>query len=241
MVLIKRVFKLGLVAIFGCFLVSLAPGPAKAQEANFSIRPEEGYVKGDSEFIIDVLIDSAGEELTVARAVLVFDPEKVEITKVEKHSALFCNWPDDKQTIDQENGVISIFGQCQSGAEDLYSTSGEPDVYARISFLAEQVGDVTFDWEWSGENQEFKSVLMKDGSPPQNILNSKPAPVTYEILEVADLPDDTPDTGFWDNDAVVIAICSILISILIYVIGRAWIALSRLNYEKRVRTRVEID
>lgn len=211
---------------------------AQAQDASFSIRPEEGYVKGDSEFIMDILINSGGQELTLARAVIVFDPEMVEITKVEKYDALFCNWPEENQSIDQENGVISIMGQCQSGADNLYSTSGEPDVYARISFLAESIGDVTFDWEWSGENQEFKSVLMQDGSPPQNILDSKPNSVTYEILEVADLPDDTPDTGFWDNDALIISLCAILISILVFVIGRGAIALNRISYERRVRTRV---
>ncbi len=118
---------------------------------------------------MDILIDSGGEELVEARAVITFDPSMLKVTEAKRNNSLFLTWPSDESTIDNENGVVMLTGFTQSGEGTLYSTDGDPDVFARLTFEILEEGETSLEWEYSGENESFKSVLMKDGSPPQNV------------------------------------------------------------------------
>jgi len=162
------------------------------------INPTLGRVVKGETFLIDVLIDSEGNSLTEVTAVIVFDPTLIQIREVTRNEGLFTTFPDNEQTTDNENGVIMITGFTQSGSGTLYKTSGNSDVLMRISFEAIESGTVDFDWEFSGSNEPFKSVLMKDGSPPQNVLSNKPSSVTFTILEDAG-GNTTPTTGLMDG------------------------------------------
>ena len=177
------------------FLILSPVNTVLAAEPSFQIYPAGGVVSNPEDgFIVDVLIDSAGEDLTSARFVVTFDPSILEIKKAERNNSLFEQWPNDESTLDNDNGVVMLTGFTQSGSSDLYTTSGDADVMARLTFDVLKQGEVTLDWEFSGSNDNFKTVMLKDGSPPQNILDTKPSAVTFQIGDVVYNPSSV-NTG----------------------------------------------
>ncbi len=181
-------------------IISIVPlffsKPVEAAGADFSLRPSSGYVALGEEFKVDLLIDSGTDEIMLARVVLAYDPRVIEVKNVERNDSLFCDWPEDEQTVDQDNGVIIISGFCQSGAGNLYQTASAPDVLARITFEPKKVGSTPLEFEWSGEDEPYNSVLMADGSPPQNVLLSQPRPGDFTVVGSI---DGSPSGG--DDDS----------------------------------------
>lgn len=166
-----------------------------AGNAELKIHPESGTAeKGDS-FSLDVLVDTKGQEVVLVRAALRFDPSLVEVTNVEKSEPLFCDWPSNEQLIDNNEGIVVVTGFCQSGTqEELYVTTGDPDVFARITFKALNQGQLDLGWEYSGVDLPNNSVIMSDGSPPQNILTD-PTATTYIYTVEGPVEPKMPDTN----------------------------------------------
>ena len=166
------------------FLMILVSNPSSifAAEPTFSFYPKGGQVINQSQgFIVDVLIDTAGQEITSAKFVILFDPKVLQLTKAERNNTLFTQWPNDESTLDNENGVIMLSGFTQSGSGTLYKTGVKPDILARLTFKVLKEGSTVFDWEYGGDNGVFDTLMMKDGSPPTNILKTKPQAVTFVI------------------------------------------------------------
>jgi hypothetical protein len=156
--------------------------PSKAAEPTFSLYPSGGVVTNKNNgFTVDVMIDSAGEELVSARFVITYDPEYVRLKKAEKNNALFAQWPEDEASIDNTNGVVMLTGFSQSGTDTLYTTKTTPEVMARLSFEVIKLGKTDLDWEFSGSDDNFKSVMLTDGSPPINVLKTNPVSATFTI------------------------------------------------------------
>lgn len=186
---ISRTFKL-LVILFP--LMFLPTKSIFASEPNFSFYPDGGDVVNKQEgFLVDVLIDSGGEELVSARFVVTFDPEYLKLEKAERNNALFEQWPNDESTIDNENGVVMLTGFTQSGSGTLYTTGSKPDVMARLKFEIVKPGDTVLDWEFDNGDNLFQSVMLIDGSPPTNILEAKPDSATFKIGEKVYNPINT--------------------------------------------------
>lgn len=202
----KKIF-LPTIAIFLSLLYCFIPNSAFAQSssAEFILYPKSGWIKPNTEFTVDVLINTNGEEVTLARSVVTFDPQLIKVTKAERNDSLFCTWPADEQTIDNTEGVVMATGFCQSGSGTLYKTTGDSDVFVRLTFEALKEGNLVLDWEYSGQDQPFKSVIMKNGSPTTNILNSAPSKGTY-ILSIKDpnAKPPVPETGIFSSDKVII-------------------------------------
>jgi hypothetical protein len=184
---------------FGLFLgfliIFFSSMVVSAAAAEFDLRPGSGQIRRGAKFTVDVLIDTAGEESTLARAVLTFDPDLVQVLKAEKNDSLYCDYPEDEQSVDNTNGVVMLTGFCQSGVDVLYETEDDADVFARIQFEAVSNGSLVLDWEYSGEDEPFKTVIVADGSPPQNVLDEKPIAGAYSILTNVDTTP-TPNTGY---------------------------------------------
>lgn len=179
--LVKKYIKTIFLTVFLFTFVFVSPIKA-ATEPMLSIFPAGGTVTNkDNGFTVDVMIDSAGEQLTEARFVITYDPTYLQVTKAEKNNTLFAQWPDDETSIDNTNGVVMLTGFSQSGKDTLYETSGDADVMARLTFKVLKTGTATLDWSYSGSDEDFKSVLLTDGSPPQNVLKTKPTAVTFNI------------------------------------------------------------
>jgi hypothetical protein len=169
-------------------LFILFASPANAQTPSLSFYPSSGVIKDvDEGFIVDILVDSAGEKLTKARMVFNFDPRQIQIVKASKNNSLFEQWPEDESTLDNENGVVMLTGFTQSGSGELYETIGEPDVIARLQFdvvTDDTDAEIPLEWEFTGSDELFQSVLLEDGSPPQNILETRPSDALFRISEL---------------------------------------------------------
>jgi len=179
-VIVKKYIKTIILAIILVGFVFVSP--SKAAEPTFSLYPAGGVVTNKANgFTVDVMIDSGGEELVSARFVITYDPAYIKLKKAEKNNALFAQWPEDEASIDNTNGVVMLTGFSQSGTDDPYTTGTKPDVMARLSFEVIQLGKTSLDWEFSGSDESFKSVMLIDGSPPQNVLKTKPSSAIFTI------------------------------------------------------------
>lgn len=237
----RKTFLLSLFFIFVVFQVSFTN--TLAANANYSVTPKSGYVQVNKDFVFDILIDTDNENSNLARAVLTFDPKMIRVVKAEKNSNLYCNWPEDEQTIDNVNGVIMITAFCQSGAGTLYKTTGEPEVFSRLTFRPLKAGRVTFNWKWTGENQSFNSAIMKDGSPPQNLLTTVPAAFSFNAVALTggnngNNGGTTPVTGLFDGELIIVGLVTLISSILIF--GGTYLIFfaNKRNINKRFKTLV---
>lgn len=160
----------------------------------FSFFPEGGTVLNkDDGFTVDILIDTAGQEIISAKFAVLFDPEMLQVEKAERNNSLFAQFPEDDSTIDNSTGVVMLSGFTQSGTGTLYSSTGEPDIFARLTFEILKEGDAKLDWEYHGGVEILDTAMFRDASPPQNILLSKPSSVVFTIGDV--IYGDVPDTG----------------------------------------------
>lgn len=200
----KIVVSLLLALVFCCFL----PHKSYAAEPSFSFNPAGGYVRDEGKgFTVDVVINTGGQEIVSAKFVVLFDPTVLRLTKAERNRTFFANWPDDESTLDNDNGVIMLSGFTQSGRSGLYSSSPEGDVIARLTFSVLRSKTTYLDWEYDTNNGIFDTYMMKDGSPPQNILRSKPVAIVLQMAGGGDLKIDpsTVKTGIFDAKYLLIA------------------------------------
>ena len=203
-------YVLFLIVMFPLFSSSFGKVNAQEQpEPTFKLYPPGGKVLNkDQGFVVDVLINTAEQEIVSANFSLLFDPKILQVKKAERNNSLFSQFPDDQTSIDNKNGVVYLTGFTQSGTGTLYKTQGDPDVFARITFQVLEVGETTLDWEY-GDNADFGTGIYVDGSPPQNILRSKPLPATFTIGDEVLSPSNL-NTGF-SVDEYIIATGAVLL------------------------------
>lgn len=185
------IVKENMIKIFIALTVLLYPfvfvTDIKASSPSFAFYPSGGIVKDREEgFTVDIMIDSGEYDITEARMVIKFDPDQIQLTKASRNNSLFEQWPEDESSLDNENGIVMLTGFTQSGSGTLYKTDGDPDLYARLEFeiVTDSEEDIVLDWEYSGSEDSFKSVIMSDGSPTYNVLTSKPSSATYRFEEL---------------------------------------------------------
>jgi len=201
-----RVKKL-LTIIFSFLFLFCSSSAIFAAAPSFSFYPAGGIIIDKSKgFSVDVLIDTAGQEAMSAKFVVLFDPTVLRLTKAERNSTLFSQWPEEESSIDNDNGVIMLGGFTQSGTGTPYKTSGDPDVIARLTFEVLREKVTYLDWEYDTNNGVFDTQIMKEGSPPMNILTKKPSTVTFQIGG-GDGTVLRPDvnTGVFDSKYLIIA------------------------------------
>ncbi|MGI6484319.1 MAG: cohesin domain-containing protein [Candidatus Dojkabacteria bacterium] len=175
-----------------------------AAEPSFSFFPAGGIIIDKSKgFSVDVLIDTAGQEVMSAKFVVLFDPTVLRLTKAERNSTLFSQWPEEESSIDNDNGVVMLGGFTQSGTGSPYKTSGNPDIIARLTFEILKEKETYLDWEYDTNNGVFDTNIMQEGSPPMNILTKKPSAVTFQIGGSAVLKPDVA-TGIFDSKYLII-------------------------------------
>lgn len=229
--------------IFGFSMLTNVSKAYAVEPIGFFVKPSSGYVAVGSEFVIDIMINSPSENLVTARAVLGFDPDVVKVTKAERNSAIFCLWPDDQQSVDNTNGLVMVTGFCQSGNGTPYKTVDGADVFARLTFKVLSAGSVNMKWEYSGQDEPFKSVLIKDGSPPINILDSAPVDPNFSAVKKTTTNTNNnnnngviPQTGLIDTSSAVVGGSILVGSLMLFVGGGILANISRRNTLKKYST-----
>lgn len=199
---LKNLFSLSFTFLFFVSTFSIFPQKVDAAEPTFSFFPNGGTVANREQgFVVDVLIDTAGDEIVSAKFTILFDSEVLQVKKAERNNTLFSQFPEDESSIDNSNGVVMLSGFTQSGSGNLYSTGENPDVLARITFEVLQEGETTLDWEYDGEDAVFDTAMYADGSPPLNILPSKPDAATFSI---GDEVIEIPETGLFTDKYILV-------------------------------------
>lgn len=178
----KIIKKLLTTSLFFLLLFPFFGSFSYASEPMMSFYPKGGSVLNkDNGFIVDILINTAGQEIALAKFTVLFDPDFLQLRKAERNNTLFNQFPQDEASTDNENGVILLTGFTQSGEGTLYTTGEKSDVFARLTFDVLQEGQTVLDWEYVGTGTTFDTVFLKDGSPPQNILMRRPDSATFTV------------------------------------------------------------
>ena len=106
-----------------------------AAQPSLTFYPSSGVVSDiEKGFTVDVLIDSAGYEISKARVVIKFDPNVIKLRKAYRNTSLFDEWPADGSSTDNVNGIVMLTGQSKAEGGKLYKTEGSADVLARFEF-----------------------------------------------------------------------------------------------------------
>ena len=214
-------------------LLTLSIPKVYAADANFSFYPSSGIVEDVNEgFTVDILIDSGGYELSKARATIKFDPSIVRLSKAMRNSTLFEEWPLDQSTTDNISGLVMLTGITSTdGGVAYYSTTSSPDVFARLQFeIIDESKDILLNFEYSGEDELFKSVLISAGKDTQNVLLSQPESVTFQISEESEVPSTAIDMNM----------LGIGIGILLILVG-GFVRGSSMNFSKQRRGTVVLE
>ncbi len=174
--IVKRFIKSIVVLLIYFSLHLLIVPTVNAASPTLSFYPSSGIIKDPEEgFAVDILIDSGGQELSKVTAAFNFDPKQLQIVEANKNNSLFEQWPEDESSLDNQNGVVMLTGFTQSGSGEFYQTVGDPDVFARVEFEViedELDEEIVLSWDFGESDPLFKTALIVDGSPPQNILDT---------------------------------------------------------------------
>lgn len=189
-----------LTAALGCSQVNAA-GP------QISLYPNSGYAVLNKDFAVDIMIDTEGESTTETHVVLKFDQSKIQVTKAQQGD-LYCQYPDDGYSVNNTQGTVQLSGFC---LDPYYQTSSQAEIFGRITFEPLVEGEVKIDFEFDGTEDEWKTYVKNNGSPPQNILTDFPEGGTYTV--VSQVPSGTssssssgsklPGVGIFDNKLMI--------------------------------------
>lgn len=219
-------------------LLGVAVTPAFAA-VDVRLYPSSGYAVLTKDFAVDIMLNTDGNNTTTARAVIRFDPNKLQVTKAE-HGDLYCQYPEDEYAVDNENGWIKITGFC---LDPYYNSESSSGIFARFTFRPSVEGAVNLNFEFDGTDGEWKSYVKDTGSPPENILESRPQGGTYSV--VSSIPSSTtddseklPGVGLFENKFFFLGLglCFLGVSILIvdFIVGK--IKESKIKSSSRVVT-----
>lgn len=208
--------------------------PVLAVSPTFTLYPDGGYAILNREFSVDILLNTAGRDTTNARAVLSFDPDRLEVTKVA-FGGLYCQYPEDEYSADNTNGEVILTGFCLDPYYNSDSTSG---LFGRVTFRPLLEGTATINFEYSTTGGDDVSAIKDTGSPPINILASRPDGVSYSV--VTQVPGGSqaqlPGAGIFDNKALVLGFSLIIVSIVVVTGGGILNHIRRVNDNRNRRT-----
>lgn len=200
----------------------------------------DGQAKLNSNFTLDVEIYSGDNDLSGAQVQISYDPTYVEVIQADRFEDLFCNWPADSQLVDNTEGLLKAYGFCQSGSGTPYNSGSEADIMLRLVFKAKKAGDTVISFDYI-DGSSTKTALIKDGTPPDNVLTSQPSAFELEIVDTTTSSsgntnttnnngnynysnNETPLTSIWDWNSFTVSAVLIIVGILVFILGDIYIA-----------------
>ncbi len=217
---------IGFVAFLGFIVLSSS---ANAANPSLSLYPATGYALLGKNFTVDIMLDTGGEDTTTARAVFRFDPEKLRVTKAE-YAELYCQYPEDEYTVDNTLGWVKLTGFC---LDPYYNSGSTAGLFGRITFVPLVEDVITLDFVETYKDDEWESMIMDAGSPPQEILGLQVSNGSYTVVSQIDGGSTTeklPGVGLWDDNKVVIGVIFVAGALVVLVGGS--VAVSALRKKK---------
>lgn len=157
------------------FAFCILPSKARAQKASLYFVPSSGTYTVGSTFLIQVKVNSGGVAINAADGTIIFDPDKLEVTRLSKEGSIFSLWVQEP-TFSNSLGTINF-----AGGKPSPGFIGAAGTIFNIYFRAKTAGTANLNFA-SG------SVLADDGKGT-NILGSLGTGVyTLVAKEVETLP-----------------------------------------------------
>ena len=153
------------------FCVSLAIAPIGAWAATLYLLPQSQTVYQGYNFLVEVRLDSEGEEINAVAGNLNFSSDLLEISDFSQGGSVLTFWPEEPKSKDN---IISFVGGMPGGFK------GEGLVF-KINFLAKETGKAKVDF------QDDSKVLLNDGK-------GTPAKLTFleGSCEITERPEGLP-------------------------------------------------
>ena len=187
-----------LVILISVVLISFFPfSSIYAAQPSLTFYPSKGVISDiEKGFTVDVLIDSAGYDVSKARVAVKFNPAVIKLRKAYRNTSLFEEWPTDGSSTDNVNGIVMLTGQAKTEGGKLYKTEGSADVLARFEFdvIATKKQDIVLEFQYSGLDETLQSVII-DSVTSTNVLAQKPASAVFSL----DVTEKVPKTGISAN------------------------------------------
>jgi hypothetical protein len=153
-----------------------------------------------------IVVNTGGAEVVKIKTVLKYNPSllKLDTNSINANGNMQCNWPDDQNVNDQQNGVLMFTADCSTSPYKSSGTAddGLGDYFITFDFKALSAGTASVDWLYSGTDDGQSTVLMENQSPPQNILLSAPDSAT---IVIGGGSNTNPNTGLFDQSPYLIA------------------------------------
>ncbi len=166
------------------FSISFLAIPLVSQSATLYFQPQAQTVYQGDSFIIEIRINTEGEEINVLEASLTFPPDLSEIVDFNKGNSILTLWPKEPQT---QRGEINFLG----GTSEGFNGDG---LITKIIFLGKEIGQAKINFK------EDSKVLLNDGmGTPAKVSLSEG---NYEIIKKREgLPvissQSHPDQNKW--------------------------------------------
>jgi len=228
-----RVKKIGGV-LLTILILCLSFVKSYASDASFSFYPSSGAIKDINDgFTVDVLIDSGSYEISKVRMVIKFDPKIVHLSKAYRNDNLFEEWAEGEISTDNVNGIVMLTAQTTNIENKVYYiTQGDPDVFARLEFeviTPDTSKPIVLEFQYSGNDEELMSVILKRGTPGENVLTVRPLSATF-----------TMDGNLIPETAVDMNTVGIVIGVLLILVG-GFVRSSKVNVFSRRRGTVVLS
>jgi len=219
-------------------LYGFVPVHTLAASPMFSLYPRSGYALLGKNFSVDMTLDTGGQDLSLARAVIRFNPDEIRVVKAE-HGDIFCQYPEDDYTVDNTLGWIKLTGFC---LDPLYNSEGSSGLFGRITFVPLVEGSVKLTWVTDYTDSEWNTGLMNDGSPPQEVTigtsNVSSSGVYTVVSHINEGGSDgsLPGVGIFDNKVILMGLLCIGASLLVMGMHWLWIAMRKRKSSHEGRT-----
>ncbi len=168
-------------------------------------------------FTVDLIIDTANQEVAGVGAELFYNQNNLEVTKIDTYP-IFDSYPN--ASYDNTKGTISISGIEDPTSQVLYNGK---DRFATITFLSKSVGQSTIKFNYLPNNTRDSNIAVTYGTGDilayTNSLIVSISPNTNSPNTVVDNPTFSPPENQTNNSNTLIYILgSIIIAILIIII-----------------------
>lgn len=191
---------------FGWFRVSLLllfsfglGTPLVAKAASFYLSPASGSYKVGSNFSVGVYLNSQNTAINAGEAVLLFDPNYLEVKNVSKGGTIFTLWPQ-APNFSNSRGAINFSGGLASPG-----FNGSSGKIIGITFYAKAAGQTSVSFASSAilANDGFGTNVLSAMSSGNYTLTTAPisvvpegqAPLTPQITS-----ETNPDQNKWYNN-----------------------------------------
>jgi hypothetical protein len=203
---LKSFLKLNAIIFVTLLAFLVFPTKSLAASAFFDILPERNPIAVGGETTVNVFLNTNSNNISLARVVLTYDPDILQVTAV-KYADLFCQYPDDaaSYSVDNSLGEVKVTGFCET---DPVNTTTDFELFAKITFKGRNAGTSDIESKFSTAGGLNETAAYDDKSPPQNVLTVEPSKISMGVGATTNIPGTAIDRSW-----------ILYLSILIFILG----------------------